>query len=52
MMVAARTVEAPGLQVLQKLAQGNTRLNWDERAALALLVAFPKVRTPCQRIPK
>jgi hypothetical protein len=41
-----RTVEGPGLPVLQKLAKGNTRLNWDERTALALLVAFQEVRTP------
>jgi hypothetical protein len=41
-----RTVEAPGLPVLQKLAKGNTLLSWDERTALALLVAFQEVRTP------
>jgi hypothetical protein len=36
----------PGLPVLQKLAKNNTRLNWDERTAVALLVAFQEVRTP------
>lgn len=41
-----RTIESPGLPVLQKLAKGNTRLNWDERTAVALLVAFQEVRTP------
>ena len=40
------TVEAPGLPVLQKLAKGNTRLDRNERTALALLVAFQEVRTP------
>ena len=44
--IISRTVEAPGLPVLQKLAKGNTRLNWDERTALALLVALQEVRTP------
>jgi hypothetical protein len=41
-----RTIEAPGLPVLQKLAKGNTRLDWNERTALALLVAFQEVRSP------
>jgi hypothetical protein len=44
--IIGRAIETPGLPVLQKLAKGNTRLNWDERAALALLVAFQEVRTP------
>jgi len=44
--IIERTVESPGLPVLHKLAKGNTRLNWDERTALALLVAFQEVRTP------
>jgi hypothetical protein len=44
--IIGRTVETPGLPVLQKLAKGNTRLNWGERTALALLVAFQEVRTP------
>jgi hypothetical protein len=44
--IIGRTVEAPGLPVLQKLAKGNTRLNWDERRALALLVALQEGRTP------
>ena len=44
--IIGRTVEAPGLPVLQKLAKGNTRLNWGERTALALLVALQEVRTP------
>jgi len=44
--IIGRKVEAPGLPVLQKLAKGNTRLNWDERTALALLVALQEVRTP------
>ncbi len=34
------------MPVLQQFAKGNTRLNWDERKALALLVAFQEVRTP------
>ncbi len=44
--IIGRTVETPGLPVIKKLAKGNTRLNWDERTALALLVAFQEVRTP------
>ena len=44
-----KTVEAPGLPVLKKLANGNTRLNWSERTTLALLVAFQEVRTPASR---
>jgi hypothetical protein len=44
--IIGRTVEDPGLPVLQKLAKGNTRLKWEERTALAMLVAFQEVRTP------
>lgn len=44
-----RTVEAPGLPVLKKLAKGKTRLNWSERTALALLVAIQEVRTQASR---
>jgi uncharacterized protein DUF4238 len=44
--IIERTVETPGLLVLQKLSEGNTRLSWDDRTALALLVAFQEVRTP------
>ena len=39
-------VETPGLPVLKKLAKGNARLKWEERTALAMLVAFQEVRTP------
>jgi len=44
--IIERTVETPGLPLLQKLAKRNTRLSWDERTALALFVAFQEVRTP------
>ncbi|MFZ1084360.1 MAG: DUF4238 domain-containing protein [Terracidiphilus sp.] len=44
--IIGRTVETPGLPVLQKLANGKTRLKWEDRTALAMLVAFQEVRTP------
>lgn len=44
-----RTVEAPGLPVIEKLANGITRLNWKERTDLALLVAIQEMRTPASR---
>ena len=44
--IIERMAETPGLLVLQKLSKRNTRLSWDERTALALLVAFQEVRTP------
>jgi len=44
--IIERTVETPGLPVLQQLAKATTRLNWDERKAVALLVAFQEMRTP------
>jgi hypothetical protein len=47
--IIERTVEAPGLPVLNELAKGDTRLNWDERTSLALLVAFQEMRTPASR---
>lgn len=44
-----RTVEGPGLPVVKKLSEGKTRLNWEERQALSLLVAFQEMRTPAAR---
>jgi len=44
-----QAVESPGLPVLKKLAKESTRLNWDERTALAMFVAFQEVRTPASR---
>jgi hypothetical protein len=43
------TIESPGLPVLQKLASGKTRLSWQERDRLALLIAFQEMRTPATR---
>jgi hypothetical protein len=43
------TVEAPGLPIIQKLASGNTRLTWQDRNELSLLIAFQKMRTPSAR---
>lgn len=43
------TVENPGLPVIQKLASGHTRLCWDERDRLALLLALQEMRTPAAR---
>lgn len=43
------TVEVPGLPTIKKLASGKTNLNWDERRALALLIAFQEMRTPSAR---
>jgi len=42
-------VEAPGLPVIQKLASGKTRLTWQERNRVALLIAFQEMRTPTAR---
>jgi hypothetical protein len=44
-----KTVEDPGLPVLQKLASGRTRLNWDERDRITLLLALQEMRTPAAR---
>jgi hypothetical protein len=43
------TVEFPGLPVIQKLAAGKTRLNWDERKYISLLIAVQEMRTPSAR---
>jgi hypothetical protein len=43
------TVEAPGLPVIQKLASGKTRLTWQERDRVSLLIAFQEMRTPSAR---
>jgi hypothetical protein len=45
----ASTVEDPGLPVIQKLASGKTRLSWQERNRIALLIAFQETRTPFAR---
>jgi uncharacterized protein DUF4238 len=45
----ATEVEGPGLPVVQKLASGKTRLTWDERARISLLMAFQEMRTPSAR---
>ncbi len=44
-----RTVEDPGLPVIQKLASGSTRLGWQDRERIALLIAFQEMRTPSAR---
>jgi hypothetical protein len=48
-IAVANDVEAPGLKVLQKLAAGKTRLNWDERFDLSLLLAVQEFRVPHYR---
>jgi Protein of unknown function (DUF4238) len=45
----ASTVEEPGLSVIQKLVTGKTRLTWDERDAITLLLAIQEMRTPSAR---
>ena len=45
----AERIEAPGLPVLRRLASGNTRLNWDERNTLSLLLALQEFRVPSYR---
>jgi hypothetical protein len=44
-----QTVESPGLPVIQKLASGNTRLSWQDRNRISLLIAFQEMRTPSAR---
>jgi hypothetical protein len=44
-----KAVESPGLPVVKKLSEGKTRLNWQDRQALSLLVAFQEMRTPAAR---
>jgi hypothetical protein len=44
-----KTVESPGLPVIQKLASGNTRLSWQDRNRISLLIAFQEMRTPSAR---
>jgi hypothetical protein len=41
-----RRVEGPGLDVIRKLTSGNTRLDWPERDALAMLMAVQRLRVP------
>jgi Protein of unknown function (DUF4238) len=43
------SVESPGLPVVKKLASGKTRLNWDDRKKIAMLIAFQEARTPAAR---
>jgi hypothetical protein len=43
------TVEGPGLPVIRKLALGKTRLSWDERQRISLLIAMQEMRTPAAR---
>jgi hypothetical protein len=42
-------VEAPGLPVIQRLAAGKTKLDWQDRERLSLLIAFQEMRTPSTR---
>jgi hypothetical protein len=44
-----QTVEGPGLPVIQKLASGNTKLSWQDRNRISLLIAFQEMRTPSAR---
>ncbi len=43
------TVEGPGLPIIQKLSSGNTRLTWQDRNRISLLIAFQEMRTPSAR---
>lgn len=45
----ANTVEDPGLSVLKKLTSGKTRLCWEERDRITLLLALQEMRTPAAR---
>lgn len=47
--VIEQSVESPGLPVVKKLASGQTRLNWEERSKVAMLIAFQEARTPATR---
>jgi hypothetical protein len=39
-------VEAPGIEVIQMLSAGKTRLNWSQRNALAMFMAVQRFRVP------
>jgi hypothetical protein len=45
----ANKIETPGLAVLKKLVAGNTRLKWDERNSLAMLLSIQEHRVPFNR---
>lgn len=42
----AERVETPGLEIIRKLSSGNTRLDWPQRDALAMLMALQRFRVP------
>lgn len=44
-----QSVESPGLPVVKKLASGKTRLSWEERNKISMLMAFQEARTPAMR---
>ena len=43
------SVESPGLPVIQKISSGDTKLSWQDRERLSLLIAFQEMRTPSAR---
>src|SRR5437879_627758 len=42
-------VEDPGLEVVRMLVDGKTRLNWEQRDRLSLLIAAQRFRVPHMR---
>ena len=48
-LIGSEVEAPPGLPVIQKLASGKTRLTWQERNRVALLIAFQEMRTPTAR---
>jgi hypothetical protein len=45
----AGKIETPGLAILKKLVAGDTRLKWEERNALAMLLSIQEHRVPFYR---
>jgi len=45
----ANKIETPGLAILKKLVAGDTRLNWEERNSLAMLLSIQEQRIPFSR---
>jgi hypothetical protein len=43
------TVEGPGLPVIRELVSGKTRLSWEERQQISVLIAIQEMRTPAAR---
>jgi hypothetical protein len=39
-------IESPGIEIIKKLVGGNTRLNWNDRIRLSMLIATQRMRVP------